>query len=192
MTLFWLMSSHPSLRDSIIEVAKLMMISARTAPKTRGLDDVEIVLVSDREELERIARKMEELSSTLELKFFSRDADNVRRSDAVVLIGVKASKPKDLDCGGCGYSGCQEFKNARRIRGKGYSGPSCVLQLMDLGIAVGSAVKTASILNVDNRIMFSVGVAALELGILKNSDIALGIPLSAYGKNIYFDRKPKT
>ena len=63
---------------------------------------------------------------------------------------------------------------------------------MDLGIAVGSAVKTASILNVDNRIMFSVGVAALELGILKNSDIALGIPLSAYGKNIYFDRKPKT
>ena len=63
---------------------------------------------------------------------------------------------------------------------------------MDLGIAVGSAVKTASLLNVDNRIMFSVGVAAIRLGLLKDCEIVLGIPLSAYGKSIYFDRKPKT
>ena len=177
--------------EAVIEAAKLMLVSARTAPKTRGLDDVEVALISDREEIERLARKMEELATSLEFGFFARDADNVRRSEAVVLIGVKASKPKDLDCGGCGFPGCEEFRKARRGRGKGYSGPSCVFQLMDLGIAVGSAVKTASILNIDNRVMFSVGVAALELGLLENSDIALGIPLSAYGKNIYFDRKPK-
>jgi uncharacterized ferredoxin-like protein len=37
--------------------------------------------------------------------------------------------------------------------------------------------------------MYSIGVAALKLGLLKESEIAFGIPLSAYGKSIYFDRK---
>jgi uncharacterized ferredoxin-like protein len=59
---------------------------------------------------------------------------------------------------------------------------------VNLGIAIGSAVKTAQILNVDNRVMFSVGVAAQELGLIQ-ADVVYGIPLSATSKNIYFDRK---
>ena len=35
------------------------------------------------------------------------------------------------------------------------------------------------------------GVAALRLGILKPCDLIIGIPLSATGKNIYFDRPDK-
>jgi hypothetical protein len=50
-----------------------------------------------------------------------------------------------------------------------------------------SAVKTASIHNVDNRIMYTIGVAAKKLGLL-DADVILGIPLSATSKNIYFDR----
>jgi uncharacterized ferredoxin-like protein len=68
-----------------------------------------------------------------------------------------------------------------------YSGPNCVFKVSDLGIAVGSAVKTASIHNVDNRVMFTAGVAALQLGMLKGCSVAYGIPLKAAGKNIYFD-----
>jgi len=60
--------------------------------------------------------------------------------------------------------------------------------LVDLGIAVGSAVKTASFHNVDNRIMYRAGIAAKSLGMIE-SNIAYGIPLSATGKNIFFDRK---
>ena len=59
----------------------------------------------------------------------------------------------------------------------------------DPGITVGSAIKTASIHNVDNRIMFSAGVAALQLGILKGCSVAYGIPLKASGKNIIRDMK---
>ncbi len=177
------------LKEPIIAAAKLMAVSARTAPKTRGIDDIEIVLLTSEEELNKLADEMEKLGEKFEKKFMIRDAGNVRKSHAVLLIGVKASKPKDLDCGGCGFETCEEFRKAVRKSGKGFSGPSCIMQLIDLGIAIGSAVKTASILNIDNRIMFSVGAAALSLGLLKNSDIALGIPLSAYGKNIYFDRK---
>jgi uncharacterized ferredoxin-like protein len=57
-----------------------------------------------------------------------------------------------------------------------------------LGIALGSAVKLASELNVDNRIFYTVGAAAKKLNLL-DSDIIIGIPLSVTGKNIYFDRQ---
>ncbi|MFY9415198.1 MAG: ferredoxin domain-containing protein, partial [Tepidanaerobacteraceae bacterium] len=60
-------------------------------------------------------------------------------------------------------------------------------RLVDLGIAVGSAVKTASMLNVDNRIMYRIGVVARKMKLIEG-DVVLGIPLSATGKNIFFDR----
>jgi len=52
---------------------------------------------------------------------------------------------------------------------------------------MGSAVKIASTLNTDNRIMYSAGVAAKALGVI-DADVIVGIPLSAEGKNIFFDR----
>ncbi|MCL6650529.1 MAG: ferredoxin domain-containing protein [Chloroflexi bacterium] len=59
---------------------------------------------------------------------------------------------------------------------------------MDLGIALGSAAKTASIFNADNRIMYRAGVAARRIGMM-DADVVVGIPISATGKSIYFDRK---
>ncbi len=56
-----------------------------------------------------------------------------------------------------------------------------------MGIALGSAVKTAGMLNVDNRIMYRAGVVARELGMI-DADVVMGIPLAATGKSIYFDR----
>jgi len=52
---------------------------------------------------------------------------------------------------------------------------------------MGSAVKMASDLNADNRIMYSVGVAAKTLEVI-DADVIVGIPISAEGKNIFFDR----
>ena len=176
------------LRDAVVEVAKLMAISARTAPKAKGIDDIDIVLLEDRKDLEKLADKMEEIGRETDRGFFIRDAECVRKSSAVLLIGVRGDKPKEINCGGCGYEGCEEFRKAEKIVGRDYSGPNCALQLLDLGIAIGSAVKTASNLNVDNRIMFSAGVAAIKLGMIK-CGVALAIPLSVHGKNIYFDRK---
>ena len=73
--------------------------------------------------------------------------------------------------------------------GQDFVGPNCIFKLLDLGIALGSAVKTASILNIDNRIMYRIGVAAKRLNMLPEASIIMGIPLSAKGKSIYFDRK---
>ena len=49
-------------------------------------------------------------------------------------------------------------------------------------------MKKASEMNIDNRLMYTLGAAAKELQLL-DADVIVGIPLSATGKNIYFDRK---
>ena len=64
---------------------------------------------------------------------------------------------------------------------------TCAFRLLDMGIALGSAVKTASMLNVDNRIMYRIGVAAREMDLV-DWEFVMGIPLSVTGKSIYFDR----
>jgi uncharacterized ferredoxin-like protein len=61
--------------------------------------------------------------------------------------------------------------------------------MTDLGIAIGSAVKTASLFNLDNRVMYTAGVAARSLGWMEGCSVAYGIPVSVTGKNIFFDRQ---
>ena len=164
-------------------VATLMAASARTAPKARGIDDMES-LILEGEDIEELAtameRKAEEKPSYLS-SAFKRDANNLRSSNCVLLIGV-AGNPKKieqpLDCGACGYEGCVHLTKVRK-RVKDFNGPICIL---------GSAVKLAGELNIDNRMMYTVGVAAKELKML-NSDLIIGIPLSVTGKSPYFDRQ---
>ena len=57
---------------------------------------------------------------------------------------------------------------------------------MDLGIALASACSVAARFHVDNRMMYTIGGPARKLGWMK-SQFIIGIPLSATGKNIYFD-----
>ncbi|MFH2128692.1 MAG: ferredoxin domain-containing protein, partial [Pseudomonadota bacterium] len=42
--------------------------------------------------------------------------------------------------------------------------------------------------NMDNRIMYSAGVAARRMGLV-DWDLAMGVPLAMGTKNIFFDRK---
>ena len=122
---------------------------------------------------------------------FRRDAEAVRKSPVVVLIGVKGTMPKKpenpLNCGACGNETCDDFIKVKKKRGEDFTGPVCIFQAMDLGIVLGSAVKTASEMNIDNRLMYTLGAAAKDLELL-DVDVIIGIPLSVTGKNIYFDR----
>ncbi len=173
--------------EALLNVARLMMVSARTAPKSGGRDDVETLLVFG-EEKDQIADEMEKMAIERNAKGFSRDGKNVRDSVAVVLIGVEGTKNFGLDCGGCGFKTCKEFEEAAGRKGRDFTGPNCVFKSLDLGIALGSAVKTAMDHNVDNRIMYRIGTAAMRLGFTEKSSVVMGIPISAKGKSIYFDR----
>ena len=106
-----------------------------------------------------------------------------------MLIGVQGTKKIGLNCGAGGYANCDEFERAEKIEGQDFKGPTCIFKALDFGIALGSAAKTASILNVDNRIMYRVGTAAKRLNLLPEASVIMGIPVSIKGKNIYFDRR---
>lgn len=170
-----------------MHVARLMMLSARTAPKSGGVDDVLTAIVLGKEK-ESLADEMDKIAEERKITGFKRDAKNVRDSMAAVLIGVRGTRSFKLNCGACGYSTCSEFDEAEKKTGSDFTGPNCVFKALDLGIAIGSAAKTASILNVDNRIMYRLGTAARRLKLLPEASVIMGIPISAKGKSIYFDR----
>ena len=174
-------------KDAILEAAKLMLIAARTAPKSGGEDDILTMIVYGKEK-NTIAKKMEEIAEERKIEGFKRDAKNVRDSEALILIGVRGDKSFGLNCGACGYKNCKKFNEANKKLGQDFFGPTCIFKALDLGIALGSAAKTASILDIDNRIMYRVGTATLKLKLLPEATVIMGIPMSASGKNIYFDR----
>jgi len=180
--------SEKAEKEAILEAAKLMLAAARTAPKTAGIDDI-LTLIVYGEEKDAIAEKMNEIAEQRNIDGFKRDAKNVKDSEAIVLIGVRGGKSIGINCGACGYKNCKEFEEAEKGVGQDFTGPTCVFKALDLGIALGSAVKMAGLLNVDNRIMYRIGTAALKLNLMPEATVAMGIPLSAKGKNIYFDRK---
>jgi uncharacterized ferredoxin-like protein len=172
-------------KDAVFIVGQLMELAARTAPKAMGKDFIETVLLND-EQRTRLGQDMVEYGKKMNIPGYERDGNNVLNADAVVLIGLLPHLGVGLDCGACGMPGCAEF-NLLSVS-KDFQGPNCALRLLDLGIALGSAAKVASDMNVDNRIMYRIGVSAIRLG-LSQSNICHGIPLSASGKNIFFDRK---
>jgi uncharacterized ferredoxin-like protein len=171
--------------DEAVRICALIMAeSARTAPKSRGIDDLEIFYIG-KERIEEIAKKMEEFAS--EDKDFLRDANSIRKARGILVIGVNGGKPIGVNCGACGFKSCAEFEKARREERK-FRGPNCAFKLIDLGIALGSAAKVSSILGVDTRIMYRAAIAIKQLGIVK-SDVLFAIPIASEGKNPFFDRQ---
>ncbi len=172
----------------LLEVARLMELSARTAPKSKGEDFIEIKILSDKD-IPKLASAMLKFGEDRKMKDFDRDSDNLKRSQVVMLIGVHKATTLGLDCGACGFDTCKELENAAKSESD-FLGPNCALRQLDFGIALGSAVKTAQMMNVDNRIMYRIGVVAREMELV-DWDFVMGIPLSASGKNIFFDRDKK-
>ena len=168
-------------KSAALRAAEQMTAAARTAPKARGIDLIE-TMVLDGEDKDRLTAAMREIGTELDRPFFLRDADNVDASHCVVLIGAGV-KPRGLDCALCGVENCAAASKA---------GISCALSVNDLGIAVGSAAATAMDHRIDNRVLFTAGMAALRLKLFPdNIKMCFGIPLATAGKNIFFDRPAK-
>jgi uncharacterized ferredoxin-like protein len=174
------------MQDAIVTVAKLMMIAAETAPKGRGENFITSTMLEG-ESLQKMGQEMIKYGEDNNKKLFVRDGNNILNSQACVLIGLKSTNPLGLNCGACGYPSCDELKQHYPKEGQDFNGPLCIIRALDLGIALGSAVKTAGIHNIDNRIMYRVGVLARKLNLIE-ADIVMGIPLSVSGKSIFFDR----
>lgn len=164
---------------ALIQAAEQLCIAARTAPKGKGKDLLVTAIVTG-EEKAQLCRRMREIAERDQMAFFHRDAGNLEGVEVVVLLGSRKEPLGLPHCGYCGFANCGALVKA---------GGCCAFNVGDLGIALGSAASRAADLRLDNRIMFSPGKAALELGLL-GPDVALAyaIPLSASGKSPFFDR----
>ena len=122
-----------------------------------------------------------------------RDAALCERVDGILFVGLRDWYPPVYDCGACGYATCAEYLDATAVQRKlaaqtfEFAGPTCNLRDIDLGIAVGSAAKTASLNNVDCRCQTRVAVAARHLGAIA-ADVAVALSLSLTHKAEGFDR----
>tara|TARA_B100000614_G_C14497493_1_gene473253 strand:- start:313 stop:831 length:519 start_codon:yes stop_codon:yes gene_type:complete len=171
--------------EAMRTVAGLMEISAITAPKAVGQNFV-VTATIEGDDIKRLAADMAAYGDESGKKNFDRDGANVANSSAVFLVGLKDATAPGLNCAACGHPVCLSV-NSGEQNGE-FLGPQCAVRLLDMGIAIGSAVKTAQMLNVDNRVMYRIGVSARRLGMI-DADFVMGVPLSVSGKSIYYDRK---
>ena len=172
---------HPACEDAIVQAAKQMCNAAQTAPKACGRASIVSGILRGGE-LETLAAEMERIERETPgcTPIFFRDAELVRQSVAVVLIGSLGQSRGLEPCGLCGHGDCG---------GMAPSGGHCCFDDIDLGIALGSAVSVAADLRVDNRIMYSAGMAAMSLKLLGSQvGTIMGIPLALAPRNIFFTR----
>ncbi len=175
-----IVNERESRHEHVLQVGRQMMTAARTAPKGKGIDIIEVGMVTD-QDIVRLSEEMVRYSEESGMKFLLRDAENLQQAEAVIIIGT-AQKVQGLNCAHCGYAACAEKPDA----------VPCAINTIDVGIAVGSACATAADCRVDSRVMFSAGMAAQRLGYLGDCTCVMAIPISASSKNPFFDRKPKT
>lgn len=165
----------------LMQVAELMCAAARTAPKGRGVDTLETIIVTG-VHLQQLADEMRRWGEQTGAGFCIRDAGNIEKVKVAVIFGTPIKPLGIPGCGYCGFGDCDGMQKAGGI---------CAYNAGDLGIAVGSAASVAADHYIDNRVMFSIGRAAINLGMFQTDvKIAYGIPLSVSGKNPFFDRPP--
>lgn len=168
-------------RAAIDQVAALMCAAARTAPKAKGIDNLSTLVITG-SDIKKVSAEMRRIAQENDIPFFARDAGNVDTSMALVVLGQKTVQLNIPVCGFCGFDSCADNVKA---------GAACAISAGDLGIATLAAAAVAGQHHIDNRIMFSIGRAVLDLGLFGDEKItmAYGIPLSVTGKSPYFDRK---
>ena len=174
-----ILNEREARHEQVLRIAQQMMTAARTAPKGKGVDVIEIAMVTG-EDIQRMSDEMISIHAENGFKFFLRDADNILNAECILLIGTR-EHAHGLNCGHCGFPTCAERP----------AGAPCAIVSVDVGIAIGSACATAADHRVDTRVMFSAGLAAQRLNLLEGCRQVFAIPVSASSKNPFFDRKPK-
>lgn len=116
-------------KEYMLEAAKQIMLAARTAPKGKGVDIIEIITLSD-EDIDAVSEELLRLAEKTGMKFLIRDSENIQSADAMIVIGTRQA-PQGLNCAYCGYATCAE---------KPQDTP-CAINSIDVGIAIGFGLR---------------------------------------------------
>jgi uncharacterized ferredoxin-like protein len=186
---------------AVRQAAVLMAAAAITAPKSGGQlmlagkpPILETVIIDDPTIRADLAAWMRARGRERREAIWFRDAEVAEAVTAILFVGLAPNwYPPNYDCGACGWATCAEFLHASKTLRAGsaeleFAGPTCNLRDIDLGIAVGSAAKSAALYSIDCRVQTRVAVAARKLGVIA-AEIAVALSLSVTHKAIGFDRR---
>ena len=81
--------------EYVLQAVRQMMTAARTAPKGKGIDIIEVAMVTD-EDIKRLSEELVIMSGETGLKFFLRDADNILQAEAIMIDGTPAGSGFEL------------------------------------------------------------------------------------------------
>ena len=99
-----ILNERDSRHEQVLQIAQQMMIAARTAPKAKGVDIIEVAMVTE-SNIRILSDTMKQMYEENGFKFFLRDADNILEAECVVLIGTH-DHPHGMNCGHCGFATC--------------------------------------------------------------------------------------
>ena len=94
-------TERDSRHEHVLYIGRQMMTAARTAPKGKGVDVIEVAMVTD-EDIKKLSDEMIAIQEENGFKFFLRDADNILSAECVILIGTR-ELDQGLNCGHCGF-----------------------------------------------------------------------------------------
>ena len=83
-----ILNERDSRHEQVLQVAQQMMTAARTAPKGKGVDIIEVAMVTE-SNIRILSDTMKQMYEDNGFKFFLRDADNILQAECVVLIGAR-------------------------------------------------------------------------------------------------------
>ena len=173
-------TSKDAEKAAVLQIANMMASAAKTAPKGLGVNRINTLILTE-DDMTPIIEEMKKIGQDSNKAYFLRDAESLEKSHALILIGTTYGFRGVAPCGLCGNVDCATNRQKKGI---------CAFDTVDLGIAIGAACSIASTHQVDQRVFFSAAKAALNLGnYLPECQLIMAIPVSAYSKNIYYDRK---
>ena len=100
--------------EYVLQAVRQMMTAARTAPKGKGIDIIEVAMVTD-EDIKRLSEELVIMSGETGLKFFLRDADNILQAEAIMIAGTR-QQVQGLNCAHCGFPTCVEKPKTSLVR----------------------------------------------------------------------------
>ena len=175
-----MLDAKTACENTILQVAQEMCLAAVTAPKGCGRDSIACGVLTG-EEITALVREMRRIEDETEncRPIFYRDAALVEQCEAVVLIGSMNQARGVHPCGYCGNGSCAGMAKT--------PGQHCAFDDIDLGVAVGSAAAMAADLRVDNRVLYTAGLAAMNLKLLgEKAGTIIAIPVTASCRDIFF------
>jgi len=186
--------------EGLVDVAKHVIQAVRHAPQITGRLEVKTAIVTGEDLLplmEFLALVGEDNEAVPWMDNLTyRKAYDEGKPPVVVLMGADlTTSASGWNCGACGFPTCAEFnKHAKLHHGLGIQafGPSCMLNVLDMGIACDYACAAASKYDIENRIHVTVGLSALHLEYLEDVSYILGLSLGPLEEFWYYNRPALT